>query len=249
VTGSNGGGSRSVSTAGRAVDRIPPQNTTGPTITGSGDTKTCSPGTWTGVPAPTFSYEWLRNDVAILGAQEPTYALTDADEGTTLKCRVTAANGATVTATSAGVAIPIRPRNTVKPTVTGTNARTCDPGTWTGTAPLTYTYVWLLDGAVIAGAADQVYSPKENEAAHALACRVTAENPAGAGIATSDAITLPAIAPRNTARPTLTVDGVLTCEPGTWAGGPPPTFAFQWLRDGGPIAGAASDRYTVVVAT
>ena len=37
----------------------------------------------------------------------------------------------------------------------------------------------------------------------------------------------------------------LTCEPGVWSGAPPPSFSYQWYRDGAEIAGATSDIYTV----
>lgn len=39
---------------------------------------------------------------------------------------------------------------------------------------------------------------------------------------------------------------LLTCQPGTWEG--EPTFAYQWLRDGGDIPGAASSTYTTAPA-
>jgi CSLREA domain-containing protein len=59
-------------------------------------------------------------------------------------------------------------------------------------------------------------------------------------------------APANTAAPaitgTLAVGQVLTCSSGSWAGGTPLGFAFEWRRDGVAIAGAAASTYTVVAA-
>jgi hypothetical protein len=56
--------------------------------------------------------------------------------------------------------------------------------------------------------------------------------------------------PANTSPPTITgtpaVGQTLTCQPGTWTNSP--TFAFQWLRDGAPIAGADDQTYALVPA-
>jgi len=88
----------------------PPVNTSSPAISGSelpGSTLTCSAGSWTGVPPPSFTYQWLRDGVAIAGATAPSYLVQSADEGHTLSCQVTAANTAgQQAALSAGVTVP-----------------------------------------------------------------------------------------------------------------------------------------------
>ncbi len=57
-------------------------------------------------------------------------------------------------------------------------------------------------------------------------------------------------APSNTAAPVISgtakIGGKLTCSPGKWIGNLPPTFKFQWLRDGKEISGATDESYTVV---
>lgn len=68
-----------------------PINTVAPAITGggtTGDLMTCSTGTWVG--ADSYTYQWVRNGVAIGGATANTRTLVLADEGTSLKCVVTA---------------------------------------------------------------------------------------------------------------------------------------------------------------
>jgi hypothetical protein len=73
----------------------PPQNTTAPSITGTGvegQTLTCDPGAWTG--SPSLSFEWLRDGVPIPSATGPAYVLTAEDVGRQITCRVTATNGA-----------------------------------------------------------------------------------------------------------------------------------------------------------
>lgn len=74
----------------------PPVNTVAPAITGTatvGQTLTCSTGTWTGATPFTYTYQWKRNNVDILGATLSTYTLVIADDATSIKCTVTATNG------------------------------------------------------------------------------------------------------------------------------------------------------------
>jgi hypothetical protein len=89
---------------------VAPSNTSPPTISGSasvGQTLTCSPGSWSGSPAPTFSYQWQRDGADIAGASGSTYVVQAADQGHTLTCKVTASNSAgQASAVSTGVAIP-----------------------------------------------------------------------------------------------------------------------------------------------
>ncbi len=55
--------------------------------------------------------------------------------------------------------------------------------------------------------------------------------------------------PVNTTAPVVSgtpaVGQVLMCAPGLWTGKPTPTFSYQWLRGGAPIAGANATGYTV----
>jgi hypothetical protein len=74
-----------------------PVNTVAPSISGTvaiGSTLTASPGTWTGDPTPTFSYQWQRGSSNISGATGSTYTAQFADVGNTLRCVVTATNAA-----------------------------------------------------------------------------------------------------------------------------------------------------------
>ena len=78
-----------------------PVNTVLPGVTGSAveaQTLTASTGTWTGNPAPTFSYQWQRCNSSgascgpISGAMSSTYTALSADVGSTLEVTVTATN-------------------------------------------------------------------------------------------------------------------------------------------------------------
>lgn len=80
-----------------------PKNTSPPTISGTtqaGSTLTVSPGSWSGTPAPSFSYQWERcvgtggGCAAISGATNTTYVLASADVAHTILAQVTAKNTA-----------------------------------------------------------------------------------------------------------------------------------------------------------
>lgn len=90
-----------------------PVNLTLPTIAGTttfGSTLTVTPGTWSGVPAPTLTRQWQRDGVDIAGATGLTYVLVAADLGTTITVEEDATNVAgSAMAESAGTAIPYVP--------------------------------------------------------------------------------------------------------------------------------------------
>jgi carboxypeptidase family protein len=58
-----------------------------------------------------------------------------------------------------------------------------------------------------------------------------------------------AFAPANVTPPAIVgkaeVGAILSCAKGSWTGNPEPKFAYKWLREGAPISGATSWRYTV----
>lgn len=76
-----------------------PENSVAPAITGTpevGQTLTVTPGTWSGEPSPTLTYQWFRDDgddaIPIPGATGLTYELTQEDEGSVIFVRETAVN-------------------------------------------------------------------------------------------------------------------------------------------------------------
>ncbi len=73
-----------------------------------GKTLSCSSGTWTGTPTPTFSYRWLRDGAAIDGAESSTYTVTTADEGHSISCEVTATNTAGSKGAASGNSVAVR---------------------------------------------------------------------------------------------------------------------------------------------
>ncbi|HEY2219288.1 MAG TPA: hypothetical protein VGH35_08100 [Gaiellaceae bacterium] len=95
---------------GAARTAVAPNNTQPPTISGKaqvGELLKADPGTWTGTPAPTFTYQWRicdQNGGAchdIAGATGNEYTLKSGDQGNTIRVQVTGKNtDGTDTATS-----------------------------------------------------------------------------------------------------------------------------------------------------
>ncbi len=282
VTATNVAGNAPATSAQSAViAAAPPVNTSAPTISGTirdGQILSAGPGTWTGTPVISFSYQWRRCDASggacadIAGATGATYTLVSADVGATIRVVVTGTNaGGTAPATSAatGVVIAAPPANTAVPTISGTardgQTLTAADGAWTGTPAISFTYQWRRCDAVggscsdIAGATGGTYIQTPADIGATLRVVVTATNAGGVSSATSaQTAVVTAAPPVNTAAPTVSGtarDGqTLTAANGTWTGTPVISFTYQWRRcdaAGGAcadIAGATSSAYTQVAA-
>jgi hypothetical protein len=94
----------------KAGPPVAPVDTTPPAVSGTpavGSAVACANGLWSGNPAPTFTYRWLRDGTPIPGATASGYRVQSADEGHGLSCEVTAKNASgEKSATSAALAIP-----------------------------------------------------------------------------------------------------------------------------------------------
>ena len=115
-----GYGTRATSTTNMQVDYVraytpatPPANTAAPVTTGTPEvdqTLSCSSGSWSGNPAPSLGYEWLRDDAPIPDASSPAYVLQVGDARHELGCRVTATNPAgSISAVSGTLLVRNRP--------------------------------------------------------------------------------------------------------------------------------------------
>ncbi len=95
-------GRRAASRAADAVSKLPACSVL-PAITGTtteGETLTCSSGTWS--KTPTFTYQWLRSGVPIIGATAAIRLLSANDVGAAMSCTVKATkSGVSAVATSA----------------------------------------------------------------------------------------------------------------------------------------------------
>jgi hypothetical protein len=107
--------SRSVTKVVSVIVGVLVANSVLPVISGDldyGNVLTGSDGTWTGFPAPTFTYQWQNAGSNISGQTSNTYTSVFGDVGDTITCEVTATNAFnSVMAESAGVVIsdPLAP--------------------------------------------------------------------------------------------------------------------------------------------
>jgi VCBS repeat protein len=98
----------------------------------------------------------------------------------------------TVSLSGAGA---LAPRNGAAPRIAGTpmvhRKVACPRGSWSGTAPQTYTRQWLRDGKPIAGSHGVDFRIRRADQGRALRCRVTARNSVGSTSAVSPAVSVP----------------------------------------------------------
>jgi len=266
VTAKNSEGSASARSNSVAISANAPElksHESGPKVTGKpavNETLTCSSGEWVGSPAPIFSYQWLRNEVAI-GVTTNSYVVRPEDRGYTLICQVTATNSAGFSvANSNGLKISgSQPENVEgkPPTIVGTpevgEELKCEPGEWTGTPTPELSYQWLLNGSPIHGATTRKLEVIVADEGRAISCKVIAKNSAGTESTISKSVRVPGVKPQNVEAPRVTglpgQGGTLTCEPGEWIGKPPPSFEYEWLRDNSSVTGkSTSENYTVTQA-
>src|SRR5205823_1746532 len=139
-----------------------------------------------------YAYQWRRCDtsggscvdIAAAGAQ--SYTAVAADIGSTLRVAVTASNSvgsssASSAQTAVVAAAPVAPANTALPTINGLaqagQVLSADPGSWSGTVPISYAYQWqrcdtsgsnagdptTSNCTDISGAASQSYTPTNDD--------------------------------------------------------------------------------------
>jgi uncharacterized delta-60 repeat protein len=210
----------------------------------------------------------------ISGADDPTYTLTDDDEGKRVRVKVTGTNSEGSSSASSAATPTVQPSpisppvNTVSPTVEGTAALgavlSADEGIWSGNPTPTYSYQWQrcditgTNCVDIPGAGDPTYTQTRDDVGFSIRVKVTATNSEGSSSAFSEATDTVIGPPANTTPPSISGDPkvgeTLTADPGEWSAYPEPELSYQWQRcdaDGTncvDIDGATEDEYTATEA-
>ena len=158
-----------------------------------------------------FTYRWLADDAEIAGATGSHHMLSSAEEGTTIKVRVSftddANNAESLTsAATASVAARANTPAAGVPTISGTaqvgetlTAVTTGITDADGLSNVTYTYQWLADGTVIDGAVASNYTLTGNEKGSAITVRVFFTDDEGNPEARTSVATTPVAGPTLTA--------------------------------------------------
>jgi len=208
VTATNAMGSASSRSAATKAIGVRPAVVTDPTITGLpgvGRTLTAGPGTWSGSTPMNFTYRWQRCDATgaacapIDGADTRKYVLTGDDLGHRIRVVVTATNaaGSASSRSTATKVIGERPALLRPPGIGGVpevgRVLTADPGSWTGSSPMGFTYQWQrcdtsgAGCAPIVGATTKKHVVDGDDLGHRLRVTVTATNLAGSASSRSAA--------------------------------------------------------------
>ena len=207
-----------------------------------------------------FSYQWLRNGVAIGGATASTYTLGDADVGTQISVQVsyTDSHGTNESLTSAQTAPVANMNEPPTGSVTISGSPTEDQ-TLTASNTLAdadgmgvVSYQWQRDGVDIVGAAGSTYTLGDADVDTTIA--VVASYTDGSG--TNESVTSSGVGPvANVNDPAVgvpTITGTVTEDQTLTAGTAGisdsdglGTFSYQWLRNGVAITGATNSTYTL----
>ena len=260
-----------------AVQPKPNSPATGlPTINGTaqvGETLTASTSGIAdadGLTNVSFSYQWLSSDgnADISGATGDSYTLVDADEGETIRVRVSFTDDRSHQETlTSGVTAAVAPRPNSPATGAPTISETAQVGkTLTavtsgiadadGLTNVSFSYQWLADDTEIAGATDPTYTLVDGDAGLTIKVKVsffddknnpeTLTSAATAAVAprpNSPATGAPTISGTVRVGETLTVDTSGIDDADGMSGA---VFSYQWLANGADVAGATSDTYTLV---
>ena len=225
-----------------------------------------------------YSYQWIRSDggtdTDIVGETNSTYTLVSADQGKTIKVKVSftddAGNEETLTSAATGV-VAAKPNTpaTGTPTISQTaqvgQTLTADVSSIAdedGLTSVSYSYQWLAANVEIAGATNSTYTLSDEDEGKAIKVKVSfTDDGSNDETLTSAATAVVAAKPNSpaTGAPVITgtaqVDETLTADTSGIAdldGLTSVSYSYQWVSNDGntdtDIAGQTDSTYTLVVA-
>ena len=235
-----------------------------------------------GLTNVSYSYQWIRSDggtdTDIVGGTDSTYTLVSADQGKTIKVKVSFTDDADnqESLTSAATAMVVAKPNTAPtglPTISGTaqvgQTLTADVSSIAdadGLTNVSYIYQWVRSDngtdADIAGQTDSTYTLVAADQGKSIKVRVSFTDDANnADTLTSVATGVVAAKPNSPATGAPTISGTAQVGETLTAGTSDiadedgltnPTYSYQWIRgDNGTdanIAGQTDSTYTLVAA-
>ncbi|WP_322938104.1 CHAP domain-containing protein [Nocardioides bizhenqiangii] len=236
------------------------QNVAAPAITGTpqvGSELRVSRGGWSPKRDLTISWQWYADGVAVAGATDQTFTPTAAERGKRITAAVTARRSgySPATATAAPTAPVARGVFTVlaPPTITGDptvdEVLTANPATWSPPSRDTL-YRWKADGVLIAGATGRTLTLTRDLLGKTIVVATHGRREGYRNSPVRSAPVGPVVIGEIVASTPSTVSGrarigqVLTAQPGA-VQPTDATVAYQWLRDGVPVAGATAATYTL----
>jgi subtilisin family serine protease len=230
-----------------------------PTISGTprvGAALSIVRGIWAPATSVTYTYKWKRDGVTIAGATLSTYLLTTADAGKTITVVVVGAKTGYFSATRTSAPLVIEKLLTQKPIPLIQGAPdagvtlTVVTGVWLP-APVDLAIQWKRNGVALAGETGPTYTLTTTDAGATITVGVTGSQAAFTSVSKSSAALV--IRKQMSVHPVPVITGVpavgtkLTAVAGSWTPATA-TLAYQWLRDGSPIAGATAKSYTPIAA-
>ena len=281
VMATNDEGDSPASTVAKSTPAAENNAPTGlPTISGTaqvGETLTVSTSNIEdedGLDDVSYRYQWVRNDgtddADIAGGTGSTYTLVDADEGQTIRVKVSFTDDAdndeslTSAATETVLARPNRAAAGL-PTISGTpqveQTLTADTSSITdedGLTNVSYAHQWLAGGSAISGATGSTYALTASEQGQTIQVQVTFTDDADNQETLTSAATVEVAAKPNTAptgQPTVggtpQVGETLTADTAgiTDADGlTNVSYEYQWSAGGTDIPGATGASFTLTAS-
>ena len=224
-----------------------------------------------GLTNVSYAYQWLMSgDAEIEGATSSTYTLVDANEGKTIKVRVSftddAGNSEELTSTATGtVEARANSPTTGVPTVSGEaqvgetlTASTSDIADADGLDNVSFSYQWLADGTDITRATGSSHTLTSIEQGKTIQVWVTFTDDAdNEESLTSEATEAVAAAPNRDATGAPTISGTPQAGETLTAsasdindqdGLTNVSYEYQWIAGGSDISGATGSTYTLTAS-